>query len=218
MKCGSSAEYEVDFGAGAFHLDAADRVTENRSGSSVAATIFRNVRLGSALESTMRARISVPSSSTTPRARPSRTSMCATGAEVRISTPSFLPRSRQRLGDRAHAAHHVSVESLQFVLAAAQQVKQQANGCAWLVRSTMLAINVVGEKHRLHLFGLVVVIEKFAQASGEKGNQLRNLRRSKFRGIVCPPETDRSSRCMASGVDLRRRLHERTAAGSAPAF
>ena len=68
----------------------------------------------------MRARISVPSSSTTPRARPSRTSICATGAEVRISTPSFSSRRGQGLGDCAHAAHDVSVEALQFVLAAAQ--------------------------------------------------------------------------------------------------
>ena len=54
-------------------------------------------------------------------------------------------------------------------------MKQQADGRARLIRSAMLAIDVVGKKHGLDLFGLVIVIEKFAQASGEKGNQLRNF-------------------------------------------
>ena len=48
------------------------------------------MRFGSALETTVRAAISVPSSSTTPVARPPRVSMRATGAFVRISAPAAV--------------------------------------------------------------------------------------------------------------------------------
>ena len=39
----------------------------------------------------------------------------------------------------------------------------------------MLAIDVVGKEDGFHFFGLVVVIEKFAQASGQEGDQLRDF-------------------------------------------
>ena len=51
-----------------------------------------------------RASISVPSSSTTPAARPSRTRMRATDAPVRISAPASLRGVRHRRGQRAGAS------------------------------------------------------------------------------------------------------------------
>ena len=117
-------------------------------------------------------------------------------------------RRCQRLGDRAHAAHHVSIEALQFVLAAAQQMEEQADGRARLIRSAMLAINVVGKEHGLHFFGLVIVIEKFAQASGQEGNQLRDfVTRNPAEFFSHAKQVGPAAH--ASGVDLRRRLHEK---------
>src|ERR1700692_4314253 len=110
----------------------------------------RKVRLGSALESTTRARISVPSSRTTPRTRPSRESICWTAALVRISAPK--PR----------AALACSVEALFFVLAAAEEMKEQAEGGARLVRASVFAVDVVGEEQRFYFFGFVIAVEELA--------------------------------------------------------
>ena len=76
----------VDFGAGAVHFDAANGVDEI-GGEIALRDHAEKRRLGSALESTTRARISVPSSRTTERTRPSRESICWTAALVRISAP-----------------------------------------------------------------------------------------------------------------------------------
>ena len=84
----------------------------------------------------------------------------------------FSSRRRQGLSDCAHAAHDVSVEPLQLVFAAAQQMEEQADGSARLIRSAMLAVYVVGKEHGLYFFRLVIVIEEFAQASSQEGNQL----------------------------------------------
>ncbi len=59
----------------------------NSAGSAASPTRPRNVRFGSAFDSTVALSISVPSSSTTPRVRPPRTSTRATGAFRRISAP-----------------------------------------------------------------------------------------------------------------------------------
>ena len=69
----------------------------------------------------------------------------------------------------------MSIETLKFVLAAAEQMKEQSDRCTRLVRPAMFPINIVGQKHGLHLLGFVILIEKFAQAAGQKRNQLRNL-------------------------------------------
>ena len=97
------------------------------AGKSCSGSMSEKVRLGSAFESTMRARISVPSSSTTPRARPLCVSICATGEPSADFDAKFSPGGGHGLRDRAHAAHHVPVKSLLFVIAATQQVKEQAD-------------------------------------------------------------------------------------------
>ena len=53
--------------------------------------------------------------------------------------------------------------------------EQKAKGSSGLVRSAMLSIDVVREKHRLNLFGLVVAIEKFSEASRQEGNELADF-------------------------------------------
>ena len=39
----------------------------------------------------------------------------------------------------------------------------------------MLAVDIVCQKHRLHFLGLIIAIEKIAEASGEERNQLRGF-------------------------------------------
>jgi len=85
-------------------------------------------------------------------------------------------RCRHGVGDGAHAAHDVSVEALQFVLAAAEQMEEQAERGAGLVRSSVLAVDVVGEEKRLHLFGFVIAIEEVTKASRQKRDELRDFR------------------------------------------
>ena len=118
--------------------------------------------MGSAFESTKRAEISVPSSRMTPRARPSRTFTFATGADGENFGAQFAACGSERLGDRAHAANHVAVEALNFAFAAAQQMKEQSQCGAGVVRAAVLAVDIVRQKHRLHFFGFVMAIEKIA--------------------------------------------------------
>src|SRR5260370_16424867 len=54
-------------------------------------------------------------------------------------------------------------------------MEQKAKGCPGLVRSAMLSIDIVREKHRLNLFGLVMAIEKFSEASRQEGNELADF-------------------------------------------
>lgn len=71
-------------------LIAATAATKS-SGSACLSTRPRKVRLGSAPETTVPAASSVPSSSTTPRARPPSTRIDAAPAPVRISMPWLRP-------------------------------------------------------------------------------------------------------------------------------
>ena len=80
--------------------------------------------------------------------------------------PEFLSCSRKRLSDSAHSAHYMSEESLKFVVTATQQMKQQADRGTGLIRSPVLAIDVVGQKQCLNFVGFIVAIEKFAQTAG----------------------------------------------------
>ena len=59
------------------------------------------------------------------RACHSRVSIWATRRGSPNLDAQFSSRCCQRLRDRAHASHHVAVESLQLVFSAAQQMKQQ---------------------------------------------------------------------------------------------
>ena len=101
----------------------------------------------------------------------------------------------------------MSVKALQFVLSAAEQMKEQSDGCPRLVRSAMLAVDVVGQKHRLHFLGLIVMIEKLAQAAGEERYKLRDFSTGNATKSFPHPEQV-SPALHGGGVDFRRRLHE----------
>ena len=178
------------------------------SGSSSAANHFQECAFGIRIrQSTMRARISVPSSKITLRARPLREVDLRHRGRSADLHPQLLPGGRERLRDRAHAAHHVAIEALQFMLTAAQQMKQQPDRSARLIRPAMLAINVVGQKHGLHLLGFVIVVEKLAQAAGEKRNQLRDFCAGNSAKTLAHAKQIGPS-AQACGIDLRRRLQK----------
>src|SRR6476661_2892917 len=86
-------------------------------------------------------------------------------------------------------------------------MKQQADGSARLIRASMFAIHVVGKKHGLDLFGLVIVIEKFTETSGEKGNELRDFLAGDAAEFSSHPKQVRPA-AHTAGVDFRRRFHE----------
>ncbi len=162
---------------------------------------------GSAFERIIRPRTSVPSSSTTLRL--ARCALQSARPMPKSESPlPVFPRRRQRLRDRSHAAHHVPIEALQLVFAAAQQMKQQSNRCSRLIRPAMLAVDIVGQKHRLHFLRFVIVIEKFSQASGKKRNQLRNL---STRNSAKPFASAKQIAPAPQGrrINLRRRLHKK---------
>src|SRR5271169_3231312 len=94
------------------------------------------------------------------------------------------------------------------MLTAAQQMKEQADCRPRLVRAAMLAIDVVGEKHGLHLFRFVMVVEKLAQAAGEERDQLRNfVARDSPKPPACAEQIHPSTK--AGGIDFRRRLEKK---------
>ena len=64
------------------------------------------------------------------------------------------------------------VEPLNFSVAATQQMEQQSQRGAGVVRTAMLAVNIVRQKHRLHFFRFIMAIEKIAEASGEERDKL----------------------------------------------
>ena len=82
------AERQIDLGRCAAASVIAQSRVRNTGSRSPASTRSRNVRPGSALETTAAARSSVPFSSPTATARPSATRIRDTGASVRISAPA----------------------------------------------------------------------------------------------------------------------------------
>jgi len=70
----------------------------------------------------------------------------------------------------------VSVEALLFVLAAAEEMKEQAEGGARLVRASVFAVDVVGQEQRFYFFGFVIAVEKLAEAAREERDELRDFR------------------------------------------
>ena len=148
-----------------------------------------------------------PSSRTTPRARPSRTSMEATGAlgqDLRSESPR---RRRHRLRDGAHAAEDVAVEALDLVLAAGQQMEEQAQGGSGRIGSAVLAVDVVREEERLDLLGLVVAVEEIAEAAGQERDHAPGLGRRDAAEAAADAQRLEKPR-PAPRSDVRRRLEE----------
>src|SRR6202050_5103568 len=54
-------------------------------------------------------------------------------------------------------------------------MKEQSQRRAGVVRPTVLAINIVRQKHCFHFFGFVMTIQKIAKASREERKELRNF-------------------------------------------
>src|SRR5262249_44854099 len=105
-----------------------------------------------------------------------RVDACDRGGRANFNA-EFLSGGSERLRYRAHSAHDVSVETLQRVIATAEQVKEKTDGGAWLVWAAVLAVHVVGQDHRLDGVGLVVAIEELTEAAGEERDQLRDFGR-----------------------------------------
>ena len=113
----------------------------------------RNVSLGSRLDATAAASISSPFSSTTPRARPSRTSTLR-DRRVRADLDALgARRSGDGFRDRAHAAAH---EAPQPAMSghAAHAVMQQDVGRAGRARAAVGADHAVGGQRDLHLLAI----------------------------------------------------------------
>src|ERR1700733_8232203 len=71
----------------------------------------------------------------------------------------------------------------------------------------MLSVDVVRKEHRLHLFGFIVLVEKFTEAAGQKRNKLRDF------GAGDAPKPFAGAKQIAPSfqarrVDLRRRFHK----------
>ena len=153
------------------------------------------------------AAISAPSSRSTPRARPSRTSMRATGADVADLGAELAGGRGHGLRDRAHAADHVAVEALELVLAARQEVEEQAERRAGRVGSAVLAVDVVGEEERLDLLGLVVAVEEVSEAAGQERDHAADLAARDRRETPADPQRLEEAR-EAPRVHVRRRLEK----------
>src|SRR5271156_5106526 len=54
-------------------------------------------------------------------------------------------------------------------------MEQQSKRGASVVRTAVLAVNIVRQKHRLQFFGFIMAVEKIAKATGEKRNELRGF-------------------------------------------
>ena len=126
---------------------------------------------------------------------------------MRISTPNFRPAAAIALRDRTHPAHNVTVESLQFVLSATEQMKEKSDRRARLIRPAMLTVDVVGEEHGLDLLGLVISIEKLAEAARQKRNKLRDFLARDRPETFAHAEQIRPA-MHAGGVEFRRRLEK----------
>ena len=58
----------------------------------------------------------------------------------------LLTGSSESVRDDAHSAHNVSIKTLHFVIAPAQQMKEQTECRTRLIRASVFAINIVGEE------------------------------------------------------------------------
>src|SRR6516225_6680956 len=81
----------------------------------------------------------------------------------------FSRRPRNvRLGSALEST--VAVEALQLMLAPAEQVKQESQGRARIVRAAMFPVDTVGQEKSFYFLRFIVAIEKLAQAAGQEGN------------------------------------------------
>src|SRR4029077_7525961 len=71
----------------------------------------------------------------------------------------------------------------------------------------MLAIHIIGKEQGFHLLGLVIMIEKFAETTGQKRNQLRDF--SLGNSVEALANTENiGPPAQRGGVNLRRWLQE----------
>ena len=134
--------------------------------------------------------------------------MRATGASVTISAPKPRAAARHRLGDRAHASEDVSVEALQLVLAAREQVEEEPERRPRRVRPAVLSVDVVREEERLDLLALVVAVQEVAEASRQERDHPRDLARPRFRGTASRRGCASRIPAPSARADLGRRLEE----------
>ncbi len=147
----------------------------NSSPRACASTRDRNVRFGSALETTTPARIS-RAVLEQDAAGPSLADVDAGDGRAGADLGSELAGRRgHRLRDGAHAADHVAVEALELVLAAREEMEQEADRRARRVRAAVLAVDVVREKERLDLLALVVAVEEVAEAPRQERDHAADL-------------------------------------------
>ena len=66
----------------------------------------------------------------------------------------------------------MTVESLDPLVPAGQQVKQQPHGRTGFIGAAVLAVDIVGEDQPLGFFGLEMSVEEIGEAAGEKHQQL----------------------------------------------
>ena len=121
------------------------------------------------------------------------------------------------LGNRAHATHHVAVKTLHIMRAAAEQVEQEPDRSAWLIRSAMLPVHVICEKHRLDCVGFIIAVEKLAEASREEGNELCDFRTRDLSEALAHPHQVGPASC-AFERQPPGAAREKTAADSEPTF
>ena len=99
------------------------------------------------------------------------------------------------LRDRPHPAHHVPHESLYLVLAPGEQVEEQPEGGARVVRPAVLAVDVVGKDQGLDLLRFVVAVEEVTEAAGQERDHLGNLK------AADAPEAARGPEQLAQAFD-----------------
>src|SRR5215469_4449280 len=170
------AQDKIHFRAGTIHLDRSN---------SVAKIIGQLTRLHEPEKRPLR--IGVRKNDASFELRPILQEDAASAATIHVNTSDGARREDfdaqlsagrcKGLRDRAHSSHHVAVETLGLAIATAQQMKDQTEGGPCVVRSAVLAVDIIGEKHRLDFVGFIVPIEKIAQAAGKKRNELTDLLR-----------------------------------------
>jgi hypothetical protein len=101
----------------------------------------------------------------------------------------------------------VAVEALLLVLAAGEQVEEQAERRPRLPGTAVLAVDAVGEHERLHLLGFVVAVEEVAKAARQERGHLGDLIAGDAAEALSDAKRlhDAGKPC---GVDVGRRLEK----------